>query len=95
MPDLEGFANEIGRRAALGLVVALEFEEGVRDTLEGMGLKALTTADLLRIVELWDPLKQRTAVASFVYYAKHVEKNSLLASRVEKFLKEAATQSAE
>jgi hypothetical protein len=92
IPDLEGFANEIGRRAALGMVVALEFEDGVRGTLEGMGLKALTTADLLKIVELWDPLKQRTAVASFVYYARRVEKNSSLASRIERFVKEMSTQ---
>lgn len=94
VPDFVGFANEVGRRAALGLVVALEFEDGVQDALEGLGLKALTTVDLLRIVELWDPLKQRTAVASFVYYAKHVEKNSSLAARIEKFIKDATPQTA-
>lgn len=89
VPDLEGFANEIGRRGALGLVVALDFEEGVRDALEGMGVKALTTDDLLKIVGLWDPLKQRTAVASFVYYAKHVEKNASLAARIDSFIRRA------
>lgn len=94
VPDFEGFANEIGRRAALGLVVALDFDDGVREALQGMGLKVLTIADLLKIVELWDPLKQRTAVASFLYYAKHVEKNSSLALRIESFVKESSAHSA-
>jgi hypothetical protein len=91
VPDLEGFANEIGRRGALGLVVALDFESDVRDAIEGLGLKALTADDLLKIVELWDPLKQRTAVASFVYYAKHVEKNASLAARIDAFLNSATS----
>jgi hypothetical protein len=47
---------------------------------------------MLAIVALWDPLKQRTAVNSLVYYARHVEKNSSLAGRIEAFLKEAAEQ---
>jgi len=38
--------------------------------------------DLLRIVELWDPLKQRTATQTLVYYARHVEKNSFLSRLV-------------
>lgn len=83
---LEGFANEVGRRGALGLVVSLGFKEGVRERFEGLGLCALDIEDLLRIVELWDPLKQRTAVASLIYYARHVEKNSSLTERIEQFL---------
>jgi hypothetical protein len=91
--DLEGFANETGRRAAIGLVVALEFEEGVRPAIEALGLKPLDIDQMLAIVELWDPLKQRTATNSFVYYARHVEKNASLAGRIETFLKEAAATS--
>lgn len=91
VPDLQGFANETGRRGALGLVVALGFEEGVREAIEALGLKALDTEDLLNIVELWDPLKQRTAANSFVYYARHVEKNSALTKRIDAFLKEATS----
>ena len=87
--DLEGFANETGRRGALGLVISLGFEEGVRQQIEDLGVKALDRDDLLRIVELWDPLKQRTAVQSFIYYARHVEKNSFLAERVSSFLAKA------
>lgn len=89
VPDLEGFANGTGTRGALGIVVAVAFEEAVRDEIEGLGLKALDRADLLRIVEFWDPLKQRTAVKSLVYYVQHVEKNSFLSGRVAAFLKAA------
>ena len=89
VPDLEAFGNETGRRGTLGLVVALGFSDGVDELIEDIGLKPLDTDDLLRIVELWDPLKQRTAVASLVYYARHVEKNSSLAERIEAFLKSA------
>lgn len=84
--DLEAFANQTGRRGALGMAFALSFDDGVRDEVESLGLKALDRADMLKIVELWDPLKQRTAVKSLVYYAQHVEKNSSLSDRVKRFL---------
>jgi hypothetical protein len=90
VPDLESFANATGRRGALGVIAALGFEEGVREALEAIGAIPLDRADMLRIVELWDPLKQRTAVSSLLYYAKHVEKNSSLAGRLEAFLTVAA-----
>jgi hypothetical protein len=94
VPDLEGFGNETGRRGALGLVIALGFEEGVKGDIEALGVKALDRDDLLRIVELWDPLKQRTAVQSLVYYVQHVEKNSFLSERVAAFLDQAEEASA-
>lgn len=86
MPPCKSAAVETGRRGTLGLVVALGFCDSVGALIEDIGLKPLSTDDLLRIVELWDPLKQRTAVASLVYYARHVEKNSSLAERIEAFL---------
>lgn len=89
VPDLEGFANETGKRGALGLVIALGFEEGAKKEIEAIGVKALDRDDLLRIVELWDPLKQRTAAQSLIYYAQHVEKNSSLTERVMSFLEKA------
>lgn len=92
VPDLESFGNEVGRRGALGALFALGFEDGVRDAVEALGLKALDPDDMVRIVELWDPLKQRTAVTSFVYYVTHVEKNSALATRLQVFL-DAASKS--
>jgi hypothetical protein len=93
--DLEGFANATGQRGALGVVAALGFKDGVREQIEGMGIRSLDIEDMRRIVELWDPLKQRTAAASLVYYARHVEKNSSLADRIDKFLIEAAKEPSE
>ena len=68
---------------------ALAFQDGVRGELEGLGLQPLDLDDMLRIVSLWDPIKQRTAVASFVYYATHIEKNSSLSDRLAAFLTQA------
>lgn len=90
VPDLEAFANATGQRGTLGIVAALGFKEDSRGQIEGMGLRPIDTDELLRIVELWDPLKQRTAAASLVYYARHVEKNSSLADRIDRFLLGAA-----
>lgn len=91
VPDIEGFANETGKRGTIGMFVALGFAEGAREAIEALGLKALDVDDLLNIVELWDPIKQRTAITSLVYYARHVEKNSGLAKRLDDFLEEAAS----
>jgi hypothetical protein len=86
IPDLAAFANATGERGALGVIAALEFESGVRETLKGMGVIPLTREEMIRIVELWDPIKQRTAVLSFLYYSKHIEKNSTLNDRADAFL---------
>lgn len=91
VPDLEAFANATAQRGAIGIIAALGFKDGVRELLVGMGLRAVDREDMLRIVELWDPLKQRTAAASLAYYARHVEKNSSLGERVESFLLGRAT----
>lgn len=88
--NLRAFANETAQRGALGIVVANDFTESAKKMLEEIGLKALDTDDKLRIVELWDPLKQRTAVASLIYYSRHVEKNSFLSERIEAFVREAS-----
>jgi hypothetical protein len=50
---------------------------------------------MVRIVELWDPLKQRTAVTSLVYYVRHVEKSSALAERLTAFLNAAVQREPE
>jgi hypothetical protein len=92
VPDFESFANATGQRAALGLVMALGFQDGVRLRLAAMGVIPLDIAEMRRIVELWDPVKQRIAVQSFVYYARHVEKNSSLSGRIDAFLTEAAAE---
>ena len=90
LPNLASFANETGRRGALGILAALKFQAGARDAIEAAGLIPLDRLDMLKIVELWDPVKQRTAVTSFTYYAQHVEKNASLKERLSAFLLTAA-----
>lgn len=89
---IESFANAIGRRGALGIIAALGFENETRKNLEALGVVPLDRADMLRIVELWDPVKQRIAVSSLVYYATHIEKNSSLRKRIDEFLSDAAAE---
>ena len=87
--DFGAFANEINRRGALGMVVVLNFSnDGVRDAIEDLGVRAFSRYDLLRIVQLWDTIKQRSAVSALMYYVEHVERNSALSSRLKGFLDE-------
>ena len=86
--ELAKFAGDVAIRGAIGMVVALSFTPGAKEGIEAMGLIAIDIDDLLRIVSLWDPMKQRTAVASFEYYAHHVERNSSLSNRLRAFVKD-------
>ena len=52
LPGIKNFANETGRRGALGVIAALGFRTGMREKLQGMGPKLLDTASMLKIVEL-------------------------------------------
>ena len=90
--DLEAFGNAAGRRGSLGVVAALGFAEGVREQVKGLGLLPLDMDDMLRTAAFWDPVKQRTAAASLIYYARHVEKNSVLSKRLDSFLDRAAQE---
>lgn len=89
--DLEGFANEIARRKAIGLVVADSFEEEARTSLKAKGLVALSRDEMADVVALWDPMKQRIAAQSYLYYASHVEQNAALTTRVKKFFESVKT----
>ena len=80
--DLVPFGGEVEARKAMGLVVADAFTEAGHAKVEAMGLKAVSVADLRRIVDLWDPLKQRVAAQSFTYFVHHVEKNAALMRRL-------------
>ncbi len=42
--------------------------------------------DLINLVAIWDPMKQRIAAQSYLYYASHVEQNSSLTARVKAFI---------
>lgn len=83
---LQAFANETGRRAALGIVAALGFANGVRERIRSLGVHALDIPDMRRTVALWHPLKQRAAISALIYYVRHVEKSAALAKRIEAFL---------
>lgn len=84
------FASSIKERAALGIVIAERFGEGARDSLDELGLISLDLADLIEIVRLWDPLKQRAAINAFYWVVAHIEQNSGLKQRVDLFLAESA-----
>ena len=86
MGDFTHFAANVADRAALGLVVAEDFGSGVRARIEKLGLTALSRSDLLQIVSLWDPLKQRAALNAFLWVVVHKEQNSGLIDRVREFL---------
>ncbi len=88
LPGLTAFAMEATRRGAIAIVAAIDFAEGIREALLDQGAEPVSQSDMLRIVTLWDPVKQRTAVASFVFYAKHIEKNAALSDRLGRFLEE-------
>ena len=85
--DLEFFASEVRQRGALGMVTALDFrDQAARDAIESLGLAPLSLADLVRIVSLWDPLKQRAALNAFQWVVVHREQNMPLMRRVVTFL---------
>ena len=84
--DFTHFAANVTERAALGLIVAEDFQEGIRERIAELGLHPLCRADVLRIVSLWDPLKQRAALNAFQWVVVHKEQNSGLIDRVQQFL---------
>lgn len=84
--SLEGFTNAITKRKAIGLVVAEAFTDDAKQRFTDKGLHALSRADLINLVAIWDPMKQRIAAQSYLYYASHVEQNAALTSRVKAFI---------
>lgn len=86
VPDLSSFINAVRTRRAIGLVVGLDISDDAKEAFLTEGVKPLTLEELIQIVEMWDPAKQRIAVKSMVYYADHVEKNSVLTDRLNEFL---------
>ncbi|SFI19191.1 hypothetical protein [Planctomicrobium piriforme] len=89
--SVAGFANAVRARNAIGIVFALKFDDAAYGQLEQQGVHAVDLKSMQRIVELWDSMKQRTAVASLVYYVNQVEKSSSLASRLDEFLGNSST----
>ena len=90
--DFEDFATQVARENALGLVVALDFAEGVREGLRDMGLEPVSKKDLHDRVRLWDALKQKVAVDALIYYVTRIEQNTPLRERVSAFFNKVETQ---
>jgi len=88
LDDVDGlmvFCGEVAKRKALGIVAAKSFEDAARPSLAEQGMRAIDIEDLLRLVDLWDPLKQRAAFEAFTYYVHHVEKKMALIKRLREF----------
>jgi hypothetical protein len=86
LPGLEHFSHAVQQRAALGMVVADDFASGVRESIKNLGLHPLSLADLIQIVSLWDPVKQRAAINAFQWVVVQKEQNTGLMDRVNDFL---------
>jgi hypothetical protein len=86
LPEFTHFASAITARAALGMIIAEDFGNGVREKIEALGVHALSLKDLQRVVTLWDPVKQRAALNAFQWVVVHKEQNSGLIDRVHAFL---------
>ena len=83
------FSESVSRRSAIGIVVALGFDDNVREQFNSLGLLAVDLDAILQVLSLWDTVKQRIAITSLFYYVRHIEKNSTLINRVESFVSEA------
>lgn len=88
LPDVAEFAELVTRHKALGLVVALDFADGVKEKLAEMGIEAVSKADIIERVRLWDPMKQKIAVQALVYYAQYKEQKAALLARIRSFFQE-------
>lgn len=86
VPGFAQFSSQVNDQGALGLVVALDFEDGARDALLELQLEPVSIADLIERVRLWDSLKQAIAVQALLYYVHYIEKSSALYKRLRTFL---------
>ncbi|WP_423163921.1 hypothetical protein [Stenotrophomonas maltophilia] len=90
--DFSEFARLISLHQALGLVVALDFEDEAAKAISAMGLEPISRADLIERVRIWDPLKQRMAMNAILYYADFREQNSALYKRIGDFMEEVLSE---
>lgn len=79
-------ADQVGQQKGLGLVAALDFEDGAREALTKLGLEAVSRKDLVDRVRLWDSRKQQNAVQALRYCVFYKEQNSALFKRITEFL---------
>lgn len=86
LDGLEFFVSEVQQRQALGFLVGEDFHDGVREKAKAKGLKPLSKDDLITIVDMWDPLKQRAAINAFHWVIAHKEQSTPLITRFKAFL---------
>ena len=86
LEEIEQFVQKVRQRGALGLVVATDFAAGVREDVATAGLVPLAVEDLVRIVTLWDPVKQRAALNAFEWAIVQKEQSTGLIERFNEFL---------
>lgn len=85
-PALGPFLDAVRRHDALALVAAEGFTTEARRWIAESGGRPLDVPELLTVVELWDPIKQRAAVQAFTYYVHHIERSAPLIARLADFL---------
>lgn len=84
--EIKKFIGKVQERGAMGLVVATSFEDGAIELITSLGLRAVNLDDVIRIVSLWDPLKQRAALNAFEYAIWQKELSVDLGERLDEFL---------
>lgn len=84
--ELKKFIENVRMRGAMGLVVAISFEDDAVALLEQQGMRALSRDDLMRTVSLWDPVKQRAALNAFEWAVVQKELSIELGQRLDEFL---------
>ncbi len=88
--EISDFAQRVRQRAAVGLVVALGFEDEAIDVIDNMGLLSLSHDDMIYHVRLWDAHKQGMAVNYTTYAFLRLEMSAPLTKRFQEFVAEVA-----
>lgn len=89
---VELFLTNVTRLNAMPIVTATGFSAAARDRISDFGGRSIDSTDLLRAVDLWDPLKQRAALQAFVYYVHRIQQNKPLMHRLGEFQKSLAEE---
>ena len=87
--EITDFAGRIRQRAALGLVVALRFDNEAVEAVVELGLSPVSLNDLVNQVSLWEPHKHAFAVRYAEYYFLRSEMSAPLTRRFMGFIAQA------
>lgn len=86
------FGNGVSEHHAIGIVAALEFSESARAAIELLGLRTLDLQEIGKIVQLWDPTKQRSAISFMAYFYSKVENSAELTNQLNQFIEQIAAE---